>query len=375
MKEQDGWNLSDTVSMIFNKGRYIYLAALCLTIQSCLSPSPKQKQELKLLNIAFTDRKTIPVGDQLTNASISSQPFGSENVYFIDPNSNILSVVNAATFEFNVLGILDDFDPNTSRFVIHEAQQKVYIYNSDRIVSYFFDGTAKDTIDPLLKKQNGFTVSINDGNAPIIAGDIVYMHYMPNNDKTYKDPDFFKQPVQVEINTKRKTETLSNSYFPQNYRDHCYGINFSPDRFELAENLQGFSFSYNDSLFIYDTKTKQVVPKYFGTRRKHQFQHLEFKDISKLNETVFFDLYEKSPQYYFAQAAPCSGYITRRFSHVPKGAKKFTTALLIYDKHLNYIGESPFGIKPGIIADSKKGLMSFKLNIEKKCLEISRISW
>lgn len=344
-----------------------------LILQGC-SSEQDSLVSLNILKMNFKNKKEISVDDKLTDISISFQPLLSNCIYFIDPNSKNLSKLNVISSHLSVICKLEEFDRDSERFSVNEQVKEIYLFNSEHVKAYDFNGKLKWQYK-FRYYNNGFVVQINNNNIPIVRNGKLYCHYVKDNVNSYKDSIFFKAPIQIEINQKSGKAQFSKVFYPSSYSDNCYGMNYAPDRLELINNLQLFTFAYSDSAYVYNTITKKVEAHFFGSYKKHEFEFIPFHEIKNLNENVFFEQFFRTPKYIFTKAAPLSGYNLRRLAVMDKKTKKMKETLVIYDRDFNYVGESINGFKSFINVDSEKGLYSVKFNLEKKCLETYQLSW
>lgn len=349
------------------------LLTVLLIMQGCSVPA-KENVPLKILKMKLKNKHYIPVKNNLMDISISFQPLFSNSIYFIDPNSKTLSKLIVHKSKFIVICNLEEFDIDSERFSINEEKKEVYLFNSEHVKVYSFHGELKWTYQ-FQYYDHGFVVLINNNNIPIIRNGKIFAHYTKDNDKSYKDSMFFKTPIQVEINNRNKSVEFSKVSYPLSYSENCFGMNYAPDRVGFNNDLQLFTFAYSDTAYIYNEKSGEIKSYYLGTHSKHDFEYIPFYEIKNLNETVFFEHFFRSPKYIFTKVAPLSGYILRRLAVLDKKNEKLKETLIVYDKHFNYIGESVSGFKSYVNVDTKNGLFSVKLNLQKQCLETYQLSW
>ena len=202
------------------------------------------------------------------------------------------------------------------------------------------------------------------------------MHYFPLISDSYKDSLFFQQPIEAKINLKNKEFNFMKTTYPHNFRENCFGFNFIPERFLMNDGKRlGYSFPYNDSIFIEDFTTGKTQKHFFGIRtQRPTFQYINFHEIKELNNQIFQELFMKNPSYSFATSFPLSGNYSRTLLERDE-AKNVKTITCFYDNNLNYIGEtSENGIR-GILCDSNSGIVAISAIWDKNEIHLTNLGW
>jgi hypothetical protein len=360
-----GWAI---IKETLNKLKLLFTALLVL--QGCNISSKKVKPIY--LNFKLTKVESFSVNDDLTSLSVNHQPIGSNFIYFIDQRTKTLIKVDALNAKIEKVCYLPAFTAS-DRFSVNETKKEIYLTNDENIKTFSFNGLSKGSFK--FDYYNGFVVQISNNNIPIKRNEKIYGHFLIDDENTYKSTTFFEQPIQIEINLNTRKANFSSVHYPLSYRLNCYGLNFAPERLELSENEQLFTFAYSDTAYVYDENLKESKPYYLGSYKKHSFDYIDFKDVKKINENAFTEFYYQTERYAFTKIAPLSGLIKRSQLKQDKKSGRIIENLVLYDTNFNYVGESKKEFKSFVLIDTKKGLYNLKLNLKTKCLEIYRLSW
>jgi hypothetical protein len=360
---------------MFNK--LIVIITVALVFQSC--SSSKSNNKLHLLDIS---QDTITKIDAKGIFSISNyyQPYQSENVYYLDETNRNLFVLNTSQLRFKKICMISSIPSDTyiEGFSVNENNQKIHAFYDNAIHSFNFKGDSIGTQSFEKAYKNGFLTQLNRSYPVIEQKGLFYALFFPNIEETFQSSRFYQQPIEAEYNTKTNMVRLINQNYPTNYKQNCYGINYTPDRILISDKIHGFSFPYNDSLFTINIATGKKESAFYGSRRKHHFEYIPYAKLEGLNQAIFNELNRKNSSYVFSFSAPLAGYYGRCF-FLKNSANKYPKYpnypyLILVNNKLEYIGESRKPIH-GIPVDSKNGLYTVLLNSKSHHLIISKLSW
>ena len=354
------------------------IIVLALVFQGCsTTPASTLAEKPHILHFRLDTVARIPVGNELTTIANFFQPHASSNCYFLDDHNFNFFRVNTDKATLKRLGKISGLE-YFEGFSVDEANKELLVVSEDSLLIYQFDGTHKQAFSLSEKAPYGYLVLLNKWFQPIKRGNKLYMHYFPNVEASFKDPDFFKQPIEAEWDLATHKVRLIAQDYPTNNQLYCYGYNYAPDRFVVSGSAHGYSFPYNDSLFIRNLNTGKEQVTFFGSRRKKEFRHIPFNKLAQLNESVFDKLMIENSAYQLSGSAPLSGYYYRTLAYNAGSAKRNSDkkyCMIIFDRNFKYLGESELDFITGIVADSHKGLTSISKSREKKEVYISRFIW
>lgn len=358
-----------------NRVKTLFFLGYCSCLNFVLINCTEQKT-IKYLDFKPTFIKAIDLDSNLTSISNFYQPYKSEKVYFFDESNLKIYEFNADLLSFNLICNIKETLPFIDGFTVDQQNKEILLFNDSAIFSFDFNGVHKKNY--LLPPYNdkGFFTFLNTNFRPLKIDNEIYFHFFPNIEETYQSPIFFEQPIEAKINLNNNKVGFINSYYPSDYLISCFGYNFAPDRIQINDEKFAYSFPYNDTLFIVNLKTNEKEKQYFGSRREVFFNSVPYEQINQLNSTVFEDLFLINSNYAFSNHAPLSGYLTRQIMVSLPGIKNLSdkkNCLILYDTNYNYIGESDFNFKPGIIIDSKAGLLQLKK--EQNKLVVQKLKW
>lgn len=262
---------------------------------------------------------------------------------------------------------------------MNEKDSLVYTFDnmSEQLFCYDFYGHPLDTVYVGETDDKGVLTMQGYSFSPYILDNHLYMEYFSiETDGTYECPEFFSKPIEAKYNLETGKLNVLNQTYPSNYQTYCYGFNFIPERVVLENKKFGYTFAYNDSLYVYDVESGEQRPYFFGTRRDSiLIQHLNFEDLDSLNKNIFNSFYFSNPAYVFPVNLPLSAYVVRLLM---TNNENKDNSLIILDKNYNYVGETPLGFSiGGVICDSNEGIsiLSRVFNDEENKFYLKRIKW
>lgn len=351
-------------------------AALMLVLQGCGTPVPVpgKSPSVRLLDIRRDTLFRIDTRSRISGIASWFQPPGSETVYFVDPENFSVHALHTGTGEFSYEGSvagMEYFDC----FSVDEAARRLFLFSEDSLVCYSLDCRRQFALSLHGITHDGFLSAVNRYFVPLVRGNMLFMHYFPDIDSSYKNPTFFAGAFEVKVDLRSKQVMRLGVRYPQNFRDRCYSYNYVPDRMELDAHTHAYTFPYNDSVFVYDLRKHTTKVHYFGSRLPKQSGFIDYADIPGLHQTVFDEFVSVNPYYLFAGNEPLAGYFTRQIMISDSGrpSPERRQRIVIYDRNFQYVGESLPQFQPHIVIDSKKGLLS--LSFDGTFLNVNHWSW
>lgn len=349
--------------------KHIAVVVAAALLQGCSTPAAKPIVK-KTLDFKREHLFTVDTRGEIVNCTNYYQPAGSENVYFLDPVNCNFHVLNAPTGSLRLLGKLPGTEESDG-FTVDEAVKKIYVFYTDSISIHTFDGAHVGAINYHIPQADGFIYMSSQYFPPIIRNNKLYMSFFPNVEGSFRKPEYFKSPVEAEIDLKTKKVHMLDQGYPVTYQQYCYSYNYDPERVQIDANTHGYTFPHSDSIYICNLKTDEHSVRFFGTMQPKKFQHLSYDKLGSLHESVFDELVQTNPHYYAMVSAPLAGYYFRQLISAEKGSKMAVQRMALFDKDFNYVGESP--IMPNFVIDSKKGLISMRMKNNQIILD--RLSW
>lgn len=342
-------------------------------IVSGCSTAESQKPRLNALDIRRTNLYTIDISERMTACGIYAQPQGSDQLYFLDPESFLIHRLNTDNGKLDRIAQLPAI-PYYEGFDVDEPRHLFFIYSDNVILTFNWKGEKVREYDLGDRAQSGFLTIINPSFLPIRKGNKLYVQYFENMPDVYKDKRFFSTPVEAELDLKSGKVKQLLQTFPANYRQNCYSYDYTADRLEMNKTTHAYAFPHNDSLFMYNWQTGEKNTIFFGSRRQKKFLYLSYNELSRLNESVFEQLIQDNSRYAFGKRYPLAGYYSRLFARKQNNPEKTREEyLVLFDQNLQYIGESEKGFQPYFLIDSRKGLLSMHLSGHN--LIIDKLSW
>jgi len=331
----------------------------------------------RVLYFSYDTVSVIDRPDYLTELTDYYQPFKSHHVYFFDEQSSCLSRINLKDGAIDSLFLLKQPEKPLT-FTVSQREERCYFFYADHISEYDLNGNQqhKHALEGVCGSRGEMTIQSKQFR-PLIVNSHLYMHYFPYIKQSYKNPKFYTQPIEAEYSLSKKKCNFVNMNYPRNFQKHCYGYNFSPERFLMHDSSNlGYTFTYNDSLFIENPATGEQFTHFFGTRCEDlQFKHLKFKDVPNLNKAVFHDLFKENPYYAFSASLPLAGYYVRFYMKNIQGEKGLQRAICVYNDSLEYVGESEINGFRGMVGDSESGITTFSLNNNKNKIVVCRVNF
>jgi len=310
--------MSYSTSSSMRNIKSLFYFNLVLILISCNEETVK-KDNNQGIQLDFQNSETaiIPLPHGIDNINESYQPFGSNNVYFLSNKSLSLFRLNLNSNTVDSIAYINDTSYYDA-FIVHEENEKLYIFSEDLVISYNFKGEVLDTFDLEDKcEEDSYLVVLKQQFLPDIYNNQLYIHNFPNIDEAYQSKEFFIPPVIKSINLNTSECTNHDVFYPSNYKKYCYGINYIPEKIQLNKSKEyqiGMSYAYNDSLFVYNLQSRENEQYYFGSKiHKPKFQRLNFDKIDEHNQIIFDKLYIENNQYLFSKSFPLAGYIGRHY--------------------------------------------------------------
>lgn len=318
---------------------------------------------------------TIKANAALTGIAEYYQPPGSEQVYFLNADSRTLFRLDLTDGTIHLQAILAGL-PFFNGYTVDERRREITVYTDDSVAVYKTNGTYDHSFSINHIAKDGYLVAANRLFLPVRKKDVYYIHYFPATPGSYKNPTFFHGPVEASWNTKTGALKLLPQSYPANFRTHCYGYNYLADRIEIDDHTHGYTFPYNDSLFVLNLRTGKQESHFFGSRDSHVFEHLNYNDLPTLNESVFDELVGANPYYMMSRRFALAGYYTRMLmKRNASNPSQLDQYMVVFDAQFGYLGETKPPFNPCILLDSKKGLLSVSYDLVKHVLTIHRLSW
>lgn len=247
------------------------------------------------------------------------------------------------------------------------------LLSNDSIYEYSENGQLKSATNCGLI-LNGYPCVVNPTSFNLISvNNTVNIHHFYNSEKTYKSLGFFKKPIEISFDLNAKTFKLLHSSYPKDYVQHCFGLQFSPDRIINDKNERIYTFAYNDSAYIYSGETIKTV--FFGTKLSYEKASLNFSKIDSYNSSVFQHFLNDVSSYYYPKYLQFSKKYIRKFNFKTKNQENQKIKLVIYNDNFEYLGETflkNFG--GGLIFDTEEYGIIQLFNDENK-LKVYKTIW
>src|SRR5690554_4274907 len=263
-------------------------------------------------------------------------------------------------------------------FIVEPKSKLAYIFYHDKVQIYAFNGELKRIIDLATTCDTStYLTVLNQTYLPHIYDNSIFIQSFPAFEESYTNPLFFQEPIMKSFNLQSMDCQTTKAFYPSNYQQNCYGVNYIPEKVVLENKLGhkiGFTYAYNDSVFIYDADLESTQAKFFGSKMHTSIvKQLPFDKIDQYNQSVLDDLYAVNPHYAFTKSFPLAGFVGR--SLLVKNGSKITEFLCLYDDKFEYLGESNGIWKSNILCDSEQGVKSIQLRTKEKRLIINDVTW
>lgn len=317
----------------------------------------------------------IPVDEHFTASAEHFQAVGSENSYFLCPDSKALFVLHLQTGKLEKMALFPSL-PMPNGYTVDEKKKRMTVYAEDSTSVFTLSGRFLYSYQLEDKTGQGYFGAVNRQFLPIIKGGKQYVQFFANVPESYKNPEFFKHPVEAVWDPKTGKAELIPQAYPANFQQYCYSYNYLADRIELDHNRHGYTFPYNDSIFCINLKTGKKTAHFMGSRKRQAFKYLRYDELSKLHESAFDDVIAANPYYMLTKNFPLSGLYSRILITRDKpNSVVLTQHMLLFDREFTYIGETDPPFNPRILADSKKGLLSLFFDSAKRVITVYKLSW
>lgn len=240
-----------------------------------------------------------------------------------------------------------------SGITFNNHRKSFVLLSNDSIYEYSENGQLKSATNCGLI-LNGYPCVVNPTSFNLISvKNTVYIHHFYNSENTYKNPVFFKKPIEISFDLKGKTFKLLHSSYPKDYMHYCFGLQFSPDRITNDKNERIYTFAYNDSAFVYSGNSYKTV--FFGSKLSYEKASLNFSKINSYNSSVFESFLNDVSSYNYPKYLQFSKKYIRKFNFKTKGQKSQKVKLVIYNDNFDYIGETFFkNFGGGLLFDTKE---------------------
>jgi len=371
-------DINNMIIAQFSIKQFLLIVLFLLSLNSCVK---KDDGRINELNIQFEKIADIEMHDlQVLDAIDFVQPIGENYILFLNRTSKILSRLDLEKLSLTNICTLQT---NEIQGWFYDAKKnECYIENlSDSIIKFDKNGLAIGEFAIPKFKTGFFEINTMRNFRPLVNDGIIEFYYSPKVDGNFKNRQFFYMPIEGAINLKDSFMMFANQTYPSNYQQHCYGYNIILDRIVISNSIHAYAFSYNDSIFIYNYKTKQKSKKFFGSRTEKKFSYISYDDIDNTNDEVFEKLMNNTT-YLNSGYAPLSkiyyrwmmGFDSKSDTiKINNTCTKKKSSLILYDNDFNYIGESKPSFDGGILVDSKRGLL--KMNFIHNKIILKKLIW
>lgn len=359
-----------------SKSIYLLITLFYFTL-SCSTNNLEEETTGKTLGFKTTLAKELVLPIGITNINDSYQPFGSNSVFFLNEHSKTLYELDLIKNKIDSISTLDSltfFDG----FIVEPKSKLAYIFYHDKVQIYAYNGELKRIIDLATTCDTStYLTVLNQTYLPHIYDNSIFIQSFPAFEESYTNPLFFQEPIMKSFNLQSMDCQTTKAFYPSNYQQNCYGVNYIPEKVVLENKLGhkiGFTYAYNDSVFIYDADLESTQAKFFGSKMHTSIvKQLPFDKIDQYNQSVLDDLYAVNPHYAFTKSFPLAGFVGR--SLLVKNGSKITEFLCLYDDKFEYLGESNGIWKSNILCDSEQGVKSIQLRTKEKRLIINDVTW
>jgi hypothetical protein len=305
----------------------------------------------------------IEIGQEFSDISLYFQSTNSDQVFICDGSSGSIAVLHAPSGKFRLLGKIElntpvegfSVDESLGRFLI-VSNNTIHVFKDDLNLEF------SQSLDDLYLK--GFFTFLNREFVPIIKDNHLFIHFFPDDERTYKSKYFFSKPVEGMIDISSGALSLvENSAYPSNYHLATYGYVFAPDRFFLNDKTHGYTFPQNDSVFLRSVSDGFSESHFFGTKLNIKQDLVPYGSDGIALSADFDYLYSNSSFYAFSRHMPLSGFNKRSLMlPIRNDNEKIRKEIkCFYDRDWKYLGEDTSGVAMGLFLDSKDGMMSMSL--------------
>jgi len=349
---------------------FFYCCFFSFLFTSCLKDNNLKIVELTKSTVDSVDLASFT---EFVDISSAFQPLFKDYVYFYVSENGALFKLDLVSFELYKINTF--YKSNIVNFEINDSLKILSLFSDDSLFSYKFDGSLLRSLEIPSTNDEYLFVGINEFRPLMLNNDnfLINLFYITTN--AYIDKNFFSQPIECNWNTSNNKITKLNIYYPANYMENSVGINFTPQRIQISNRKLAYSFSYNDSIFIYDMINKTTDKFFFGSHRGFKGSTIPFDSINNYNEAVFDKMYLENPSYFYTRYLSnkelfCRLLITTKVENDKKIRK---WRLVFANKNFKYIGETDeidFGLN---LFDTKDKLYTIKINPQTNHLVCSEI--
>ncbi|MFA5574812.1 MAG: hypothetical protein WC994_07135 [Brumimicrobium sp.] len=347
------------------KNLVLFLVVVISINTGCRNNSNTSHQ-INKIEIKLNEIDSINRGD--VDLSLAIQYPNSNYLYCTNNmgNADKLQIFRISLNTFKIDKILDipkgDF---FEAYFVDEIDEKIYLFMNEELNSYTFESKLLKNIK-IDVGDIGFITNLKPFSFyPYIINEKLYVEFFPNIDGTYANKEFYTHPFQVAVDLNSTKTQFINTKYPAEYKNHCYGFNFIPDRFFTDDNLQIVTFPYNDSAYIYDLHGVHLKTVFFGTNKSHEFQHIPYTEIDKLQQEVFDNFNSDMPFYGFSTFIPNQNILVRQYFDFNKEEERLDNTIILYDNEWNYIGETMLNKNLSLFGSIKHGLLHLKAKDDK----------
>lgn len=346
----------------------ILFLMISLILFACAGENQADKIEsINPLIIETKQVREIDVTNNDVSLALALQFPDSEHVYFTNADlEDSIVIYSLHTENYELKTVFKIENPSYfEAFYVDEKDSLIYIFLDEELAIYTFQNNLVKSME-IDETENGYLTNLKPLSFfPYVENNKVYMEFFQDIEGSYADPLFYKLPFQAIFDLNSKEISYSEMFYPQEYKDRCYGYNFIPERFINGDKMQIASFPYNDSAYIYNTSGNLIDVKYFGTMAEHSFQYIPFEGIESLQREVFDDFNTNTPFYGLSQYVPFLDYYVRNYFHFDADANTLNISIVFYDKNWSYIGEAMSENGINFFGSKSNGLISLKIKDNK----------
>jgi len=348
-----------------NKNKLFFFVLILISL-SC-------KEDNKIINIDLKKKliHRISVDTSLLKKLNSFyHPLNSSNMYFLNKVNGDIYRLNGNAFKFKK--VLKSELIDTETFSVDEKNKRFVLFTLDSFFVFTKNVLTYKNVIPVLKKgilfYDDFTFK------PILEGDNIYLIYYHKVFDAFKNKYFFDKNFECSYNFKSKKIKILNVTYPKSFKENCFGHSYLPDRSKLNEKNHVYFYKRSDSISVYNKEKKISDVIFCGSKEKKTFKAIKFDKIKKYNISIFDDIDSNNPFYLYSGVLTKNNIVYRFYT---KSIKHYnnthSSKIILFDKNMNYLGESKFEKHNLMIFENSKSIISIKFN--KKFIECYELSF